>query len=43
MSVNVYDLHKNTTLKCDKCGHFKAQVLVQFENGLSETRCHVCK
>jgi len=41
--INIYDLHKHTDIKCDKCRINQAKILIQFENGITETRCSRCK
>ena len=37
--MNQYDLHKHTDLICNKCNTRKAEILIQFDNGITETRC----
>jgi hypothetical protein len=41
--MNIYDLHPNNKKLCEKCFHFRAKVLVQWENGISELRCLHCR
>lgn len=43
--MNKYDLHRYTDLICDNCNIRKAEILIQFSNGITETRClkKICK